>query len=118
MELRSSQRCGICYDHVNNSVSPHCCKHHFCLPCLRTWAQLNGTCPECRQPFDAIVSMHGYTVEPHAAQVTLRIFEEDSGKLLFIMQVHSSWQREEIIRVLNGGVEYAEARAILAQSRT
>ena len=52
---QSTDNCAICISPVVNPISPDVCKHQFCTRCLEKWAEVDKTCPTCRQSFQDLV---------------------------------------------------------------
>jgi hypothetical protein len=65
--------CGICMDSISEKLIPQqrkfglleCCKHVFCIDCLRKWRQnrtykseVSRSCPECRQMSQLVLASH------------------------------------------------------------
>lgn len=110
MELRSSQKCGICHEQRNNAVCAGSCikkSHFFCETCLITWARTNSTCPICRAAFNTIVTPHGYTMANQVkasalVQLTIR-YEDQPERPDEVLAIHLSWLQNmsDVVGVLS-----------------
>jgi len=41
-------QCTICHGNFDHCCSPMSCSHRFCINCIKTWCQINSSCPVCR----------------------------------------------------------------------
>jgi Ring finger domain len=46
--------CHICTEELKDRRAVIDCKHYFCMNCIRKWADIENTCPYCKQKFTAI----------------------------------------------------------------
>jgi hypothetical protein len=42
------ETCSICYTNTTNFITS--CNHRFCQNCIKTWLEMNDSCPCCRSP--------------------------------------------------------------------
>uniref|UniRef100_A0A8C2CHT3 SR-related CTD-associated factor 11 n=1 Tax=Cyprinus carpio TaxID=7962 RepID=A0A8C2CHT3_CYPCA len=56
LEEEEAQRCPICLNRPRRTerAVPDCCRHVYCLDCIRRWAQMVQSCPVDRRPFSVI----------------------------------------------------------------
>lgn len=54
--------CCICFD-GKEFVLTSCC-HLFCLPCIKRWVEISGTCPICRNEFGQGVELYSLMGTP------------------------------------------------------
>ncbi|XP_059360679.1 protein SCAF11-like isoform X3 [Carassius carassius] len=56
LEEEEVQRCPICLNRPRRTerAVPDCCRHVYCLDCIRRWAQMVRSCPVDRRPFSMI----------------------------------------------------------------
>ena len=55
------KECSICFEKIKKKHKTNlyqdekeCCKHTFCLSCIKKWAKKNNTCPLCRKEFNVL----------------------------------------------------------------
>ena len=46
--------CHICMEELIDKKAVIDCKHYFCLTCIQKWAEIENTCPYCKQRFTLI----------------------------------------------------------------
>jgi hypothetical protein len=42
------------------------CKHYFCVACILKWADIENTCPLCKQPFQTIREKRFLKIKPES----------------------------------------------------
>ena len=47
--------CNICCEEITEKKAELNCGHFFCMACITKWAEIENTCPYCKQEFTKII---------------------------------------------------------------
>lgn len=55
-KLKEVPQCTICTEElIEKKAEIEPCLHVFCMECITKWAEIENTCPNCKQEFNKIV---------------------------------------------------------------